>query len=536
MEKYNLNPRFFKLVISCLSIAIFGSIALISVSGQSLSQPCSEKFDTVTPPALPAGWTAQLINPTGNANAVEWQTTNSKSNTTPNSVFAPGPNFVTDNMLYLPPINVRSTLSFQRANNLENGFDGMVLEISYDGRNFQDIMTAGIKFRQGGYDRTISNVSSNQSPIQGRPAWTGLSAGSTANPAFVTTTLDFPPALQRRPLMLRFRVGTDNAFSASGVNGAWIDSFSCGRPDVNYHELIYGMTAADGENGNADQNLVYFYSDTPNATTTVGKFTGLVAGHSLRSIDFRPTSNQLYAISTNGAAAAQLYIVDLATATLTPVGSGFTLGSNTSPIVEMEFNPVTELIRIVTADTGGSNNFLANPNDGTLISTDTALSGGTNTVIVGSAFSNNIIGASTTTLYAWNYQNDSLVTIGGQNGSPSPSSGQVFTVNAPSVVLTYNKSLGMDISGKTGYLYVTHQDSNLSYNLYVRDINSVTERYLGTYASNIPVADISVTRSLEPVAVNVSNSGKTVAENGKSRTSKREKSMTASNVESSSRK
>ena len=138
-------------------------------------------------------------------------------------------------------------------------------------------------------------------------------------------------------------------------------------------ELIYGMTVAGltstvpGSNG---VNLVRFNSSAPGTVTTVGPFTGLVSGHTMRSIDFRPANGQLYGLSTNTAgSAAQIYTINLMTAACTPVGTGLTLGTNAFTFIEMDFNPVADRIRIVTAGNGtvGNNNFRANPDTGALV-------------------------------------------------------------------------------------------------------------------------------------------------------------------------
>ena len=233
-------------------------------------------------------------------------------------------------------------------------------------------------------------------------------------------------------------------------------------------ELIYGVTQPNSREV-PGVNLVSFFSNAPGTVTTIGPFTGVVAGHGIRSIDFRPSTGVLYAISTNGAA-AQLYTVNLTTAALTPVGPGFTLGNNTFISVEIEFNPVVDLIRVLTAAPGGAvnNNFRLNPTTGVLVATDTNLAfdpsdpqaGDTTFNIVAGAYSNNVAGAGQTTLYAWDYNEDGLLTIGGLNGTPSPNTGLMFTVNNPATFLTFNAGIGMDISGATGTLYVTHDDPN----------------------------------------------------------------------------
>jgi len=54
-----------------------------------------------------------------------------------------------------------ATVSFQNNHNLEDTFDGGVLEISINGGPFQDILAAGGAFLAGGYNRMISTGFSN---------------------------------------------------------------------------------------------------------------------------------------------------------------------------------------------------------------------------------------------------------------------------------------------------------------------------------------------------------------------------------------
>ena len=82
-------------------------------------------------------------------------------------------------------------------------------------------------------------------------------------------------------------------------------------------EFIYGLESNSSALTNAPFGLVRFDSATPGTVTTIGNFTGVIPGQTVRTIDFRPANGVLYAISTNGAAAAQLYSVNLATAVLT---------------------------------------------------------------------------------------------------------------------------------------------------------------------------------------------------------------------------
>jgi hypothetical protein len=71
----------------------------------------------------------------------------------------------------------------------------MLLEISIPsvaGGAFQDILVAGGSFPTGGngYNTTLSTTSGN--PLAGRQCWSGLSAGTSSAPAYVTSAVNLP--------------------------------------------------------------------------------------------------------------------------------------------------------------------------------------------------------------------------------------------------------------------------------------------------------------------------------------------------------
>lgn len=192
-----------------------------------------EGFDEVTVPALPGGWSAS-VSGAGAGNA--WQTTTAGFDTTPSSVFAPDPSNVSDNLLTSPPVLITSAtaqLTFRHSYNVEAsgsnlslGYDGGVLEIMIGGGVFQDILTAGGSFVEGGYHRTIASGFSN--PLAGRAAWSGSSGG------FVTTTVNLPAAAAGEPIRLRWRFASDSSVIGAGwfvdsivVRGAYV---CCGDP------------------------------------------------------------------------------------------------------------------------------------------------------------------------------------------------------------------------------------------------------------------------------------------------------------------
>ena len=107
--------------------------------------------------------------------------------------------------------------------NFQDGFDGGVLEVSYDdGLTFQDVLAAGGTFVLGGYNGTINSCCGN--PLAGRQAWTGNSAG------FIDTTVVNLPDGCVVDTILRWRMGSDNSVSGEGWRIDNIDIASCNRP------------------------------------------------------------------------------------------------------------------------------------------------------------------------------------------------------------------------------------------------------------------------------------------------------------------
>lgn len=249
-------------------------------------------------------------------------------------------------------------------------------------------------------------------------------------------------------------------------------------------ELIYGITVPTA----GVSSLLSFDSATPGASTSIGAITGIVAGHTLRGIDFRPSNGQLYAISSSGTA-AQIYTVNLATGVATPVGAGVTLTGNTSTRISLDFNPVVDALRVVT---GSGQNYRVNANTGSLIAQDTNISG--SPLISGIAYTNNFAGATQTTLYAYDFISDNLGTIGGINGVPSPNGG-LFNIVGNSGLVTGDAGAGFDISGATGMAYMSVDDFNGSagFNAEFFSINLVTGALTQIGGDDpFPVLDISV--------------------------------------------
>jgi hypothetical protein len=203
----------FLVVAAALGPAKIGAAEAMN-ENRRIDLPChpfsllTEFFDGVTPPALPSGWSSTT-----------WVTSNSgvpmpPADTLPNAAFVDDPATISDKQLLSPNITLICDLggvqvSFRNNFNFQDGFDGGVLEVSYDGGlTFQDVLTVGGTFVLGGYNGTINSCCGN--PLAGRQAWTGNSAG------FIDTTVVSLPGGCLNQLVVRWRMGSDSSVSGEG--------------------------------------------------------------------------------------------------------------------------------------------------------------------------------------------------------------------------------------------------------------------------------------------------------------------------------
>jgi len=213
------TPRRVRLIF-CLFLLTAAAIALARIAlavttdeRQQIDGHCrqpsfvfAESFDDVTPPALPSGWSSTT-----------WVTSNSggptpPADTPPNAAFVDDPGTISDKQLLSPNVAIvcdaGAVLSFRNNFNLQNGFDGGVLEVSFDhGLTFQDIVAAGGVFLRGGYNGTVSACCGN--PLAGRQAWTGSSRG------FLHTAVALV-GFSCSNFVLRWRLGSDSNVSGEG--------------------------------------------------------------------------------------------------------------------------------------------------------------------------------------------------------------------------------------------------------------------------------------------------------------------------------
>ncbi len=204
-------------------------------------------------------------------------------------------------------------------------------------------------------------------------------------------------------------------------------------------ELLFGLTEG--------QQLVTFDSDTRTIDSAVA-LSGL-GSDSLLGIDFRPSTGELYGMSTGN----RFYKINTGTGAATPVGNAIFM---IDIVKSFDFDPVNDNIRVLT---NLRKNLVVNPNTGVLSSTDALLNfaagdpnAGVAPQVVHGAYTNSFAGATSTTLFNLEAATDVLT-----EQSPQ-STGTLNTVGALGLALgTLESFNGMDISGGTGIGYVVGQ-------------------------------------------------------------------------------
>ncbi len=241
--------------------------------------------------------------------------------------------------------------------------------------------------------------------------------------------------------------------------------------------VVYGI---DGSN-----NLIRFGSMSPGAVTNTFPISGLQNGESILGIDFRPNDGRLFAMSNMN----RIYTLDtlsgaaiaVGVAAFTPALNGFAYG--------FDFNPVPDRIRV---HSDAEQDLRLNPNTGSLAGNDSSLTYafgdanfGLNPNVVGTAYTNSVVGAISTTLYAIDSNLDVLVTL------PSPNNGQMYTVG--SLGVNTSNAVGFDITGNDGIAYAALMVApNIFSTLYFIDLSSGTAVMLGNIANPSALRGIAV--------------------------------------------
>ena len=199
-------------------------------------------------------------------------------------------------------------------------------------------------------------------------------------------------------------------------------------------EAVYGVTAED--------RLIRFTSDGPGAVQSSVPIGGLADGENVVGIDVRPADDHLYAVTTGNRA----LIVNPITG-----NTRAAFGPFTTPLrgvgYGVDFNPVANALRIVSDADQNLRITAANAtnNDGPLSYRAGDPGAGTDPSVTGAAYTNSVLGATTTALYDIDTARDSLVT------QDPPNSGTLNTVGG--LGADYDDVAGFDIAANGNVAY-----------------------------------------------------------------------------------
>ncbi len=193
-------------------------------------------------------------------------------------------------------------------------------------------------------------------------------------------------------------------------------------------EIMVGLTYND--------QIITFNSNSPSIILSTKTITGLANGEHVLGIDYRPATGQLYGNTGYN----RIVTINVATGVATPVApiTASLIGNEYG----IDFNPTVDRLRLVN---DFDQNASVDPNTGAT-TLQTPLNPG-NPSIVGIAYSNNVAGASVTTLYDIDASTDTLYI---QN---PPASGTLTPVGALGVDTSF--FVGFDISGNSGVAYAS---------------------------------------------------------------------------------
>ncbi|GAA6171706.1 hypothetical protein NBRC116592_13760 [Colwellia sp. KU-HH00111] len=184
------------------------------------------------------------------------------------------------------------TISFWHLYNIEEGYDGAVVEVSINGGEWADVTEVGAVFLGDGY--TDVGLEHTEAVIAERPMFSGTNYGME--------TISFGESINGNQVQFRFRLATDSAFVPepfSGFSAGWYiddmtftntqtsifsdvvagDSFACNNrlPMVTIADSVLSQTVNEGANvvltaeavdPNGDA-LTYTWAETTNTGVTI---------------------------------------------------------------------------------------------------------------------------------------------------------------------------------------------------------------------------------------------------------------------------
>ena len=243
------------------------------------------------------------------------------------------------------------------------------------------------------------------------------------------------------------------------------------------NQMVYGLTE--------NNELVAFNANNPGTFTLKTAISGITAGEKLMSVDFRPATGELYALSS----ASKLYIINTSTATSRVVGTTAFTPAISGTIASIDFNPTVDRIRLVT-NTG--QNLRLNPENGAVAATDGSVA--STSSIAGVAYTNSKSGASSTILY------DLDMTAGKLFKQDPPNNGTLVEVGSLGITFTGQAAFDINPDNSVALVAATKDSKN---NLYKLDLSTGKTTNIGSLSQK--VIDLAIPTDAVAYAIDATN-------------------------------
>ena len=234
---------------------------------------------------------------------------------------------------------------------------------------------------------------------------------------------------------------------------------------------------------------------------------GLQPGESIKGIDVRPATGQLYALGIVRAAndTARLYVIDAGTGAAALVGSGPFKADFAVSEYGFDVSPAGDVVRVINT---AEQNVRVNPTTG-VATNDANLDSAGNIDAI--AYDQTVAGAPNTTLWAYDSGSRRIERVGGVDGGPgegSPNQGHVSLPYGNTSGVTTTGRAEMDF-GPGASALLTASTAGPVYSLYNVNLAAGTIALIGNFPE--PVEDLAL---LPDSSFHVDGSSQTVPEDG----------------------
>lgn len=249
------------------------------------------------------------------------------------------------------------------------------------------------------------------------------------------------------------------------------------KVDITFYALAGGTT------------LDKISTTSPENVLSSASITGLQSGETILAIDFRPATGQLYGLGST----SRLYVINPETGGARMVGFSPFTPALSGKLAGFDFNPTVDRIRLVT-DAG--QNLRLNPETGTVMIMDGTINGQAGAMISAVAYTSNVAGAATTTLYDIDGSTQKLFK------QMPPNDGTLVEVGPLKLAITGEGGFDISAQGDVGLgLFEVDKKSTL----FTVDLANGTTKVLATFEKNPLYTGIAIPTNPVAYAVDATN-------------------------------